>query len=131
MKTAAKKNIYIGDLHFEHEMWNRELRFCKDELVFLQNRLEEVTAKNTDHDFLREVEHFQNQIIVQNQNVDEFLHAIKMKEHELAEFAKEHPVAVDHVHFEDHGAMRANMEGFHKVYNELKHDFRKFLAKWM
>lgn len=126
-----EKAIYIGDLHFEHEMWKRELNFCDDELKFLTARLEEVTAKNTDHDMLREVEHFQNQFIVQKENIDTFLHDINAKEHELAEFAKDHPVAIDHVHFADHGKMRDNQEGFAKNYNELKQEFRRFLAKWM
>lgn len=121
----------MTDLHFEHEMWNKELDFCDDEIKLLTKRLEEVTAKNTDRDMLREVEHFQNQFIVQKQNVDTFKHNINVKEHGLAEFAKEHPVAVDHVHFEDHGKMRDTMEGFAKNYNELKQDFRRFVAKWM
>ena len=126
-----EKAIFIGDLHFEHEMWNRELAFCKDELIFLTNRLEEVTAKNTNHDMLREVEHFQNQFILQNQNIDQFKHDINAKEHELATFAKEHPVAIDHVHFADHAKIRDNMEGFAKLYNEMKQEFRRFLTKWM
>ena len=51
---------------------------------------------------LREVEHFQNQFIVQKQNIDAFLHDINADEHKLVEFAKDHPVALNHVHFEDH-----------------------------
>lgn len=128
MKTKA---IYIGDLHFEHEMWKRELNFCADELIFLTARLEEVTAKNTNHDMLRAVEHFQNQFIVQKQNIDQFLHDINAKEHQLATFAKDHPIAIDHVHFDDHTQIRDNMNGFHNIYNEMKQDFRRFLAKWM
>ena len=121
----------MSDLHFEHEMWKRELEFCDDELKFLTARLEEVTMKNTDRDMLREVEHFQNQFILQKENIDVFTHNINEKEHELSEFAKDHPVANDHVHFEDHKGLRDNMEGFAKNYNEMKHEFRRFLSKWM
>lgn len=126
-----EKAIYIGDLHFEHEMWRKELKFCDDELKFLTKRLEEVTFFHEDQkDMLREVEHFQNQFIVQKQNIDRFLHDIKLKEHELADFAKDHPVAVDHIHFQDHAKLRNNMEGFAKNYNDLKQEFRQFVAKW-
>lgn len=129
--TTAQKTLYMSDLHFEHEMWLRELAFCDDELKFLTARLEEVTAKNTDRDMLRDVEHFQNQFILQKENIDVFTHNINGKEHELAKFAKEHPVANDHVHFTDHKGMRDNMEGFAKNYNEMKAEFRRFLTKWM
>ena len=126
-----EKAIFIGDLHFEHEMWKRELKFCKDELNFLQERLEDVViVHDNEMDMMREVEHFQNQFILQNQNVDQFLHDVNAKEHELAEFAKDHPVAIDHVHFDDHTVLRHNMEGFAKNYNDLKQEFRQFVAKW-
>jgi len=126
-----EKAIYMRDLHFEHEMWKKELTFCDQELEFLTKRLEEVTFFHEDEkDMLREVEHFQNQFIVQKQNIDTFLHDINTKEHKLVEFAKDHPVAVDHVHFKDHAKIRDNMEGFARIYNEMKQEFRRFLAKW-
>ncbi|MBD80438.1 MAG: hypothetical protein CL840_16095 [Crocinitomicaceae bacterium] len=125
-----EKAIFIGDLHFEHEMWKRELLFCKDELNFLTNRLEEVVIMHDEPELMREVEHFQNQFILQNQNIDQFTHDINKKEHELAVFAKDHPVAIDHVHFDDHTKLRNNMEGFAKTYNIMKQEFRVFIAKW-
>lgn len=125
------KAIYIRDLYFEHEMWKKELNFCADEIAFLTKRLEEITFFHEDEkDMLREVEQFQNQFIVQKLNIDRFTHDINKKEHELAEFAKDHPIAVDHVHFEGHAKIRDNMEGFTRIYNELKQEFRQFLVKW-
>lgn len=126
-----EKAIFIGDLHFEHEMWKRELNFCEDELKFLTKRLEETAfLHDEEKDMLREVEHFQNQFIVQKQNVDQFKHDINTKENQLATFAKEHPVAINHIHFMDHAKLRDNMEGFAKNYNNLKQEFRGFVAKW-
>ncbi|MGB0404235.1 MAG: hypothetical protein ACPGEG_09070, partial [Salibacteraceae bacterium] len=126
-----EKAIYMADLHFENEMWIKELNFCDGELEFLTKRLEEIVFFHDDEkDMLREVEHFQNQFIVQKQNVDTFLHDIKQKEHELAEFAKDHPIAIDHMHFDDHTILRNHMQGFAKNYNNLKQEFRNFTAKW-
>ena len=88
------------------------------------------TRNVEEKDMLREVEHFQNQFIVQKQNIDAFLHDINADEHKLVEFAKDHPVALNHVHFEDHTKTRDNMEGFARTYNEIKQEFRKFLVKW-
>ena len=50
-----EKAIYMRDLHFEHEMWKKELTFCDQELEFLTKRLEEVTFFHEDEkDMLRE-----------------------------------------------------------------------------
>ena len=126
-----EKAVFIGDLHFEHKMWKRGLNFCKDELSFLTTRLEDVVLfHENEMVMMREVEHFQNQFMLQNQNVDQFTHDINKKEHELAEFAKDHPVAIDHIHFDDHAGIKNNMESFAKNYNIMKQEFRQFLAKW-
>ena len=71
-------------------------------------------------DMLREVNHFQNQ----------FTHDINKKEHELAEFAKDHSVTIDHIHLDDHAGIKNNMESFAKNYNIMKQEFRQFLAMW-
>jgi hypothetical protein len=60
-----KKLIY--DLHEEHLQWINKMLFYKDEMKVMQNRLSEVARKNTDREVQALVEHFQNQLIVQNE----------------------------------------------------------------
>ena len=128
---ATTKPVYLQDLHFEHRLWTNQLSFYKQEVNIFENYLGEVSVKNTNHDAMAGVEHFQNQFIRQKEVIDELVHDIKIHEQNLAQFAKEHPVAIDHVHFHDHTSFRDRMEMFEKIYAELKMEFRRFLAKWM
>lgn len=126
-----KDKIYMSDLHFEHLTWNSELSFQKDELKVFQNRLEEVTARWTKNEVLVQVEHFQNNFLRHNEVIDTLTHQINGHEKELAEYAAEHPVAVDHVHFSDHSKLREDVETQRKLYADLKTEFLRFLTETM
>ena len=123
-----KKPIYINDLHFEHKLWKGQLTFEKDELNILKHRLEEVVQRWTDREVLAKAEHFQNQFILHNEVLDTLIHGIKEHENELVKFALEHPVAMDHVHFEDHGGLRDKVETQRALFSELKKEFMRFLT---
>lgn len=122
---------YMADLHFEHDMWTNALNFYKEELKIFENRLGEVSAKNSDIDVKAQVEHFQNQFIREAEVIDTLIHDIKMHEEELVKYAKEHPVAIDHVYFENHTGLEDRMKTFNKLWKELRNEFMKFLSKWM
>jgi hypothetical protein len=126
-----KKNIYITDLHFEHVTWKSELAFQKEELQSFQRRLEEVIPKYTDKKILAKGEQFQNQFIVHNEVIDTYLHDINSHEQELVTFAKNHPVALDHVHFKDHKIFREKIEMQRDLYSKLKKKFLRYLTKTM
>jgi hypothetical protein len=123
-----KSNVYISDLHFEHIAWNSELSFQKDELKIFRNRLEEVVSRWTKKEVLIQVEHFQNNFLRHNEVIDMLKHNINGHENELADFAEDHPVAVDRVHFKDHSKLRDSFETQRKLYAELKTDFLRFLT---
>lgn len=127
----SEKHIYMKDLHFEHSIWASELSFCKEELKIFQQRLGEVAIKNTGHEVLAQIEHFQNQFIRQNEVIDEYRHEIKQHENHLITEAEKHPTAIEHRYFPDHKEMRDNMQIFRRLYGELKHEFMNFLVMWM
>ena len=52
-------------VHHEYKTWLNKLEFFKDELRIFKDRLSDIAKKNTGHDILAMVEHFQNQIIIQ------------------------------------------------------------------
>jgi hypothetical protein len=131
MATTAKKHVYLSDLHFEHSLWLNELDFSKDELGIFTNRLSGVVDRNTDNTFEASAERFQNQLILQENALTELRHDIKKHESELVNFAKEHPIAIDHVHFTDHVGLRERMTRFTALYAEFKKDFMHFIAQWM
>ena len=123
------KKIY--ELHEEHKEWLNNLAFYKDEIKVMQNRISEVATKNSSADVLKQIEHFQNQLIVQRNNIDELCHSIKDHENYLENRVNENPTAVDHRKVNDHPKMRDNYTAFDKVFNELRKELNTFLAKWM
>jgi len=126
-----KKHIYLSDLHFEHQTWKKELAFQKDELVFFKKRLEEVVPRYTDKTVLAKAEQFQNQMIRHGEVVDTLVHDINAHEHELSDFAQEHPIALDHVHFDDHTSLRSKMESQRTIYADFKQQYFRYLTETM
>ena len=96
-----------------------------------KDRLEEVAARYTSMDVMKDLEKFQNQIYIQGNAIDELIHAVNSHESEIAQYAKEHPVAIDHVLFKDHSPLRDRVETNRDIVNEFKKDYQRFLAKWM
>lgn len=123
------KKIY--ELHEEHKEWLNNLAFYKDEIKVMQNRISEVASKNSSPEVLKQIEHFQNQLIIQRNNIDELNHSIKDHENYLENRVNENPTAVDHRKVNDHPKMRDSYTSFDKVFNELRKELNVFLAKWM
>lgn len=128
-KTPAKK--HLSDLHFEHQLWLSTAKFFNDELKIYQNRLEEIASKNTAEDVRKQIEHFQNGFIIQKEQLDILNHEVNVHEQELAKFAKDHPIAIDHYLFDNHTTLSEKVEAFQKIYVELKTEFNRFLSTWM
>lgn len=132
MKTTSMAGrVHIDDLHFEHNRWKSELEFFKDEFQFFRARLEEIAARYTSMEVMKELEHFQNQFYIQGNAIDELIHDVNSHEHKIAEYAKEHPIAIDHVLFEDHKPLRDRIERNRELVHELKLEYNRYLAKWM
>jgi hypothetical protein len=131
MSVATKKFIYISDLHYEHRLWRNELSFYKEELVILSERLKEIILKNSENKVGVHVESYQNRFDLQRDHISELKHRIKKHDQFLADFAETHPIAVDHVHFQDHTNLRDDMDRFRELYYELKTEFNKFAVRWM
>ena len=126
-----KEAIYISDLHFEHSSWNNDLAFQRDELTIFEKRLEEVAPRYTRVEVLSKVEQFQNKFIRHFEVIDTLQHKIKVHENHLSVFATSHPIAVDHVRFNDHGSFRGEIETQIEMYKDLKKDFLRFLTQTM
>ncbi|MDO8998659.1 MAG: hypothetical protein Q7W45_02760 [Bacteroidota bacterium] len=127
MKTEEK----VYNQHLEHSDWMSKMKFYGDEITVIKNRLAEIASKNTDKDVLVEVEHFQNQMIIQKNNVDEISHAIKIDEQALQQDIKNNPIAVDHRSAPYHNKEKETVDTFEKNFNELRTEFKNFAAKWM
>lgn len=126
---ATNESIYKQ--HEENTEWLKKLDFYKDEISILKGRLEELATKNNAQDVLAEVERFQNQFIIQRNNIDEIAHKVREHEQSLLEEIKSNPVAVDHRKVEYHAVEQDLVNSFEKVFNEVREDFNKFSSKWM
>lgn len=126
---STSESIYKQ--HEENTEWTGKLNFYKDEISILKGRLEEIVAKNTKNEALAELERFQNQLIIQRNNIDEIAHLVKLNEESLIEEIKSNPVAVDHRKVEYHAKEKDLVDTFEKNFNELREDMKDFFAKWM
>ncbi|MBT3647417.1 MAG: hypothetical protein HN542_04160 [Flavobacteriales bacterium] len=132
MKTESLAGrVHLEDLHFEHKRWISELEFFKTELQFFRARLEEIATRYTSNEVMKELEHFQNIFYIEGNAIDVLIHDVNQHEHGLAQYAEEHPIAIDHVLFEDHKPLRDRIERNRLMMNEMKRDYQRYLAKWM
>ena len=132
METVTKdKTVYISDLHFEHKLWKRQLDFYRDELTIFDHRLEELVKRWSNIEVLSQLEQFQNRFVREREVIDELRHDIHEHATVLAQYAEEHPVAINHVRFEDQVSLRDRMETFQKLFDELKQSFLVFVARYL
>lgn len=124
-----KEQIY--NQHHENLDWLNRLRFYKEEIEILKERLEEIASKNSNEDVLAKVEHFQNQFIVHRNNIDELAHSIKMNEAKLMGEIEQNPVASDHRTTEYHNAELESITYFESNFAKLRAEFNKFSSSWM
>lgn len=121
-----KTNIYSQ--HHEHTGWLNKISFYEDEINIMQKKLEEVNSKNTAAEVRKNVEHFQNQLIIQKRNADVLQRHIKREEKDIQKNILENPVASDHRKSEDHSEERDMIDSFEKNFNALRKEFNAFLA---
>ena len=83
MVTEAEHKALLADCH----QWIENLRQHRETINHLRNELYTAAAGKTDHDFLKEVEHYHNQFHIQQINIHDLKHEIR---HHIAE-AEHHP----------------------------------------
>jgi hypothetical protein len=128
---AMDKKELIFNQHHENQDWLSRLNFYKEEIEILKERLSEVTLKNNAPDVLAKVEHFQNQFIIQRNNIDELAHAININEESLVREIQKNEVASDHRTAEYHQEESDFLYYFESNFANLRAEFNHFISKWM
>jgi len=129
---SARNTFHISRMSNEQNDWQRGLIFYKQELQIHTHRLADVSKM---YDSLAElkanVEHFQNQFIVQRNNIDQLTHDLvsfeKQASHET-EVMAEHITAET---FAEHDVLGERYSALEKTINELRHEHNTFLAKYI
>ena len=124
-----KEIIFNSNLHFEHQLWKRELLFWKDELVFFNNRLSEMVTRWTKKEVLKQLEHFQNEFILHGGVIEDMLEAIEIHETRIAGQDLMGQDALDTAMVKKHMEFRNKMETQERIYADLKKEFFRFLSK--
>ena len=125
------EKTFIYDQHQIHQDWLSRLQFYKEEIYIFKERLQEITSKNSSKEALAKAEHYQNQFIVQRNNIDELVHSIKVHEDKIVQEIEKNPIAVDHRKVDNHLVEEDFMSYFEKNFSELRADYNRFSAEWM
>ena len=128
METAV---IYNSDLYFEHKQWRRELLFLEDEIKSFKNRLEELVNRWTKKEMLAQLEHYQNQFIIQESVIQKFQEDINMHETNIAAHYKKGEDVLDTFLVKKHIEFRNHIDVQRHIYTDLKKEFYHFLSKYM
>jgi hypothetical protein len=125
------KTELISEIHTAHREWLNKIAFYRDEVKFMQHRIEEIASNNTGQEVLVQVEHFQNQLIIQTSTLDQFSHDINKHEKAITDMILANPVASDHRRAEPVAGMADSVQTFERIFNDLRHELIHFLAKVM
>jgi len=128
METAV---IFNSDLYFEHKQWRRELFFWEDELKSFKNRLDEIVKRWTDKNVLAQLEHYQNQFIIQEDVINKFQDDIFLHETNIAAHSKKGERVLNKKLVKKHIEFRNHMDVQRRVYTDLKKEFYRFLSEYM
>lgn len=121
----------ISELHEEHKTWLNKLLFYKDELKIMDNRILEVAKKNTSKEVQTLADHFNNQLIIQKEQIDILTHDIKSHESFLNARVIDNHESIDNDNFLDHKKHRESIAIFEKLFKDLREELIDFLSKWM
>jgi predicted nuclease with TOPRIM domain len=118
-------------LSAEHNEWLGKLDFYEEELGILKERLTEIAGKNSSLDARAGMKHFQNQFIVQQNNIDQLKHTVKENAHLAFEDVKQHAGRVGSGIVDEYKIIDDAIQRFEKVVKELRREFNLYLSKWM
>ena len=122
----------ISAMTDEHTGWLSALVFYKEELNILKKRLTEIAGKNTNKELGPEIEHFENQVNIQSENIDNLHHDINENLSKAAAQAQNNSAGyVDAGLLKTHEGQREKFLTEERTVNELRQNFNRFASKWM
>lgn len=125
------KEINIKHITNLHSDALRGLDFYKQEITILEKRLEEIAADNTGHEVAERVEYFQNQFLIQNNNIDELKHGIHENIQNIEDQIRQTGAYVKVNTAGENIELYDQYISLEKVINEIRQEFNHFASKWM
>jgi hypothetical protein len=98
--------IHILDLDFEYKYWKNKLYFYLSEIEILEGRLQVLYCENASFSLSPEE---QALITIQKDSVKNMLNHIGVLEDEMALYAEDYPIDINHSHYSSHIRTRLDM----------------------
>jgi hypothetical protein len=122
-------NKSIRELHFDHELWLIEMAFWKLEIEVLDKYLAAVNSSYSNTTVRAEVEHFQNQFIIQLNFINSLKNDVKAQEALISLLEKDiSSKKLQQKKADDEYDIRDRMLTNQKLYVELKQSFKQWLS---
>ncbi|NDC78721.1 MAG: hypothetical protein EBZ67_12725 [Chitinophagia bacterium] len=118
----------LTELSAEHAQWIVGLDFYRKEIGVLEQRLLAIASGRMVPEVALEVEHFQNQFIVQRNTIDELSHAIQEHVTGFGYAVSQAGGMTAAFYDEGHTHLKDGYQSFEKVMNSLRQEFNRFLA---
>lgn len=109
----------------------RGIEFYKQEMGILQGRLEEIASKNTATEVAQQVDHFQNQFLIHRNYFDELKHLIHQNDKKIEAEVLKNGVFINENTGVEHENIQEQYLTEENIFNDLRHEFNRFAAKWM
>jgi hypothetical protein len=129
---STHNTFHISRMNNEQSDWQRGLEFYKQELQIHTHRLSDVSGMYESKAELKpNVEHFQNQFIVQRNNIDQLSHDLGSFEKKVSIETQEMAQHIYANTLTEHDVLRDRYTSLEKTINDLRHEHNKFLAKYI
>jgi hypothetical protein len=129
---STHHTFHISRMTNEQSDWQRGLDFYKDEIKIHTHRLSDVSGMYTPKDEAKpQVEHFQNQFIIQRNNIDELSQDLRALESKISAETLEMAQHINATTLAEHDIIRERYTGLEKTINDLRHEHNAFLVKYI
>src|SRR5437016_6086255 len=108
--------------------WLGNIDFYLSDLDILEKQLLEVAAKNNKAVIMAGVERFQNQFILQKENLQTLRHEVNTHKEKLCDEITRHNRIYNIDLVDGQQELRESIQLTEKIFLELKHSFYRFLA---
>ncbi len=115
----------------EKSSWLRGIEFYEDEIKIMRKRLSEISNANTAREVKKRVEQFQNQFNVHDEQLRKLRHSVNNHAINISNDFENHNGQIERTTVTEHDTMRDDYVNTEKLFNEMRHDFNRFLSKYL
>lgn len=118
-------------INSEKDAWLRGIEFYQDEIKIMRKRLNEVSVNNTAKEIKRKVEQFHNQFEVHEEQLRKLRNQTKNHATHIESNYSVHHGQIERSTVQEHDTLRDDYVNTEKLFNEMRHDFNRFLSKYL